>query len=145
MSVLVLEEYCPTETEEYMNQLQLDFFKKKLTEWRNELDVAAQSFVQTLKESTLRKPDPVEQSATITDMALDFQTRCRQQQLIKEIDYALEKMKEGEYGYCEISGEEIGLKRLLARPIATMCIEVQERHERMSIRTVRYVVPGTMM
>jgi DnaK suppressor protein len=142
MSVLVLEEYCPTETEEYMNQLQQEYFRKRLNVWRCELVSATRNFVQTLKESTLRKPDPLDQSTIITDMAIDFQTRYRQQQLIKEIDYALAKIEDGEYGYCEISGEEIGLKRLLARPIATMCIEVQERYERMATNNVRYSTPS---
>jgi DnaK suppressor protein len=144
MNVMVLEEYCPTETEEYMNQVQLDYFRQRLIVWRCELVTATQNFAQTLKESTLRKPDPVDQSSTITDMTLDFQTRYRHQKLIKEIDYALAKIDDGEYGYCEISGEEIGLRRLLARPIATMCIEVQERYERISTRTVRYAAPGMM-
>jgi len=130
MIVRNIEEYRPTEDEEYMNHNQLVYFKMHLLQWRTELVASSRTFVQTLKELDTRKPDPIDQSSANSEMALDFQTRSHQHRLVKQIDYALSRIAEGEYGYCEITGEEIGLRRLLARPVATMCVEVQERYER---------------
>lgn len=132
MSSYESKEYLPDENEDYMSEKQVSYFKHQLKTWRYELEMAQDSFVKTLKDTSLRKPDPVDQSATNSDMALDFETRKRQQQLIQQIDFALGRIEEGDYGYCEISGEEIGLKRLMARPIATRCVEVQERLERIA-------------
>ena len=138
------EEYLPTEEEEYMNSKQLSFFRKRLVDWRCELVASNAGFVLSLKETTMRKPDPVDQSASNSEMALDVQTRNRQHNLIKQIDYALSRINDSEYGYCEITGEPIGLRRLLARPIATMCVDVQEHHERISRTHVRYAAPCMM-
>lgn len=140
MSNVDIDAYCPTEEEEYMSEMQLQYFKSQLHIWRSELIMATDSFVRALKETSLRKPDLVDQSSTQADMALDFKAGSRQRRLIQEIDYALERIEDGEYGYCEISGEEIGLKRLMARPIATKCIEVQERLERMAVGPAKCVV-----
>lgn len=139
-----IEEYRPTEEEEYMNSNQLSFFRKQLVDWRCELVASNAGYVLSLKETTMRKPDPVDQSASNSEMALDVQTRNRQQNLIKQIDYALNRINDGEYGYCEITGEPIGLRRLLARPIATMCVDVQEHYERISKRHVQYAAPCMM-
>jgi DnaK suppressor protein len=135
------KEYCPTEDEVYMNDRQVEFFREKLLSRRLDLVESAKGFVETLKESTVRKPDPVDQSSANAEMSLDFQNRYRQQNVIREIDYALGRMADGEYGYCEITGEEIGLKSLLARHMATMCVEIQEQHERMSHRPGKYAMP----
>lgn len=126
-----IEEYRPTAEEEYMNNKQLEYFRVHLMMWRAELIASSRNFIQTLKEGDTRKPDPIDQSSANSEMALDFQTRNHQNRLLKQIDYSLNRIAEGEYGYCEITGEEIGLKRLLARPVATMCVEVQERYERL--------------
>ncbi|WP_136809667.1 TraR/DksA family transcriptional regulator [Desulfosediminicola flagellatus] len=133
-------DYFPDEKEEYMSERQLNYFKQQLNNWRSELEIARDSFTKALKETPMRKPDPVDQSASNSDMARDLETRNRQQHLIRQIDFALGLIEEGEYGYCEISGEEIGLKRLMARPIATRCIEVQERLERMSAGPGKHAV-----
>lgn len=139
MIVREIKEYSPAEEEEYMSSNQLAYFRKMLVDWRCELVTATAGFALNLKETTMRKPDPVDQSTTNSGMALDVQTRNRQQNLIRQIDYALSRIDEGEYGYCEITGEPIGLRRLLARPIATMCIDVQENYERLSGRHVKYM------
>lgn len=138
MTLRKIEECCPTEDEEYMSKNQLEFFRRYLASWRLELVASAKSFVQTLKETAAPKPDPLDQSTANSEIALDFQTRSRQLKLIEEIDYALTRIADGEYGYCEVTGEEIGLKRLMARPVATMCIEMQEQHERMARGSARY-------
>ena len=133
-------EYLPDENEEYMSEKQRNYFRHQLKNWRHELELARDSFTKALKETPMRKPDPVDQSASNSDMARDLETRNRQQHLIRQIDFALGRIEEGDYGYCEISGEEIGLKRLMARPIATRCIEVQERLERMAAGPGKHAV-----
>jgi len=104
--------------------------------WRSELIASSRNFIQTLKELDTHKPDSIDQSTANTEMTLDFQTRNHQNRLLKQIDYSLSRTEEGEYGYCEITGEEIGLRRLMARPVATMCVEVQERYERLPMRSM---------
>jgi len=136
MILRTMEEYRPTEDEEYMNYKQLEYFRAHLMIWRSELIASSRTFIQTLKELDTRKPDPIDQSTANTEMTLDFQTRNHQNRLLKQIDYSLSRIAEGEYGFCEITGEEIGLRRLLARPVATMCVEVQERYERLPIRSM---------
>ncbi len=141
MALEQIQEYCPCEDEEYMSKRQVEYFKNKLIEWRCEVEVAASGFLTVLKETSMRKPDQIEASSTHMDISLDFQARSRRQQLLEQIDYALARIEEGEYGYCEITGEEIGLKRLLARPVATMCVDAQERYERMSTAVTRIAFP----
>ena len=131
-------EYVPTEDEEYMNDRQIRFFQKRLGDWREQMVEASQTFFANLRETTLRKPDEVEASATQSGMALDLQARFRQHRIMEQIDYALSRIEDGEYGYCEMTGEEIGIKRLLARPTATLCVEVQEQHERLTGSILRY-------
>lgn len=145
MAVQKIREYRPREDEEYMNERQLQFFKSQLVSWRSELLASIANFSKNLKEANIRNPDPVDQSSTNTDMSLDLQTRLRQQKLIHDIDYALERIAEGEYGYCEVSGEEIGLKRLLARPVATMSVDVQEMFERKEGVHQRFAAPSSVM
>ena len=137
MILQTIEQYRPTEDEEYMNSNQLEYFRVHLMMWRSELIASSRNFIQTLKEVDTRKPDPIDQSSANTEMTLDFQTRNHQHRLLRQIDYSLSRIAEGEYGYCEITGEEIGLRRLLARPVATMCVEVQERYERLPHRSMQ--------
>ena len=122
----------PSEDEEYMSENQLNYFRERLCSWRNEVIQSTRSFLGTLRETALRSADEVESSANQADMTLDFQSRQRQERLLEQIDYALMRIEEGEYGYCEETGEEIGLGRLLARPVATLSVEAQERRERLA-------------
>lgn len=142
MNVFDIREYVPDQSEEYMNDKQLLYFRNRLNTWQAELIESSRSRLNSLKETSLRKPDDVEASAAQVDMALDFQARDRQQRLIEQIAYALSRIEDGEYGYCEITGEEIGLKRLLASPTATLCVEVQEHRERLAAGTVRFEIPS---
>ncbi len=131
MTVELPEGYVPSEDEEYMCDEHLEYFRQKLLVWRSELQREADQTLGRMKEEKEREPDIVDQGSAETDSALELRTRDRARKLIKKIDQALRRMTEGDYGFCEETGEEIGLKRLMARPIATMCIEAQERHERM--------------
>lgn len=122
--------YKPTEKEEYMNKSQLEYFRLKLVKWRDELLAESQETINNLKEENWREPDLADRASLETDAAVELRTRNRYLKLIGKIDAALERIKEGEFGYCEETGEPIGLKRLEARPVATMTIEAQERHEK---------------
>lgn len=132
MNRTMSEVYRPTEDEEYMNRHQLDFFKKYLLLWRSELLASSVNFVRGLKEVESSGADFLDRSSTNTGMSIELETRCHQSRLLEQIEHALNKIAGGEYGYCEVTGEEIGLSRLMARPVATMCVEVQERYERLS-------------
>ena len=123
--------YRPSEDEEYMCFNHQQYFKEKLLAWRKELVEKSELFFEELKEYRSRAADILDQSAQQTEIFVDFSTKERQSRLIQEIDLALDRLKAGEYGYCEITGDDIGLKRLEARPIATRCIEAQEQFERM--------------
>jgi DnaK suppressor protein len=131
MSLHVRRGYHPSEDEEYMNSNQLAYFRELLNGWRLELEHSARMAIASLQDTTSPLPDPVDQATANAGLTLDHHARQRQLQLIREIDYALMRIEDGEYGYCEITGEAIGIRRLLARPAATMCVEVQERRERM--------------
>lgn len=122
--------YRPTEDEEYMCWNQRAYFKKKLLVWRKELIAMSEMFLEGLKENGTRAADLIDQSALQTEMFLDFTTSKRQHKILQNIDLALARIEAGEYGYCEITDEEIGLKRLEAQPLATRCIEVQKQFER---------------
>lgn len=126
------EVYQPVESEEYMNDRQLQYFQKRLLRWRQELEASAANILHVLKETSFRNPDSLEISSTIIDVTLDITERDRQRKLIEQIDAALARIETGDYGYCHISGDEIGLKRLLAHPVATLCVELQEQLERIS-------------
>ena len=131
MDLEVSHEYRPTEDEPYMNSKHLDYFRRKLLQWRNELLDQSSKSLKQMREEKLRETDLVDQGSSEMENAFELRTRDRARKLIKKIDAALERIDDGSYGYCEETGEEIGLKRLEARPIATMCIEAQERHERL--------------
>ena len=123
--------YKPTEKEPYMNKQQLEYFRQKLVKWRDELLAESQETIDNLKEENWREPDLADRASLETDAAVELRTRNRYLKLIGKIDAALQRIADGEYGYCEETGDPIGVKRLEARPIATMTIEAQERHERM--------------
>ncbi len=120
----------PSEAEPFMNPAQLEYFRRKLTAWKEEILREANDTLKTLQTESLREPDVTDRASSETDWSLELRTRDRQRKLIAKIDAALRRIDDGEYGYCEVTGEPISLARLEARPIATMTIEAQERHER---------------
>ncbi len=122
--------YTPAEDEPFMNDRQLEYFRKKLTDWKNDILEDSRDTIEGLQDSTRNIPDVNDRASEETDRALELRTRDRQRKLVSKIEAALRRIDEGEYGYCEVTGEQISLKRLDARPIATMTLEAQERHER---------------
>ncbi|KPA22885.1 RNA polymerase-binding transcription factor DksA [Shimia sp. SK013] len=124
------DDYRPAEDEPFMNERQIEYFRRKLYEWRGELLAESRDTIEGLQDSTRNIPDVADRASEETDRALELRTRDRQRKLVLKIDSALRRIDEGEYGYCEVTGEPISLKRLDARPIATMSLEAQERHER---------------
>jgi DnaK suppressor protein len=131
MLVTLPPDYRPSESEEFMGPLQREYFRQKLLRWRQELLREAGATLSSLSEGGICEPDLADRASIETDRALELRTRDRARKLIAKIDQALERIENGTYGYCEESGEPIGLRRLEARPIATLSIEAQERHERM--------------
>ncbi len=123
--------YKPTVKEEYMNPLQLEYFRQKLLAWRDELIEESRETIDHLKEENWHEPDIADRASLETEAGVELRTRNRYLKLINKIDSAMRRIDNGEYGYCEETGEPIGLKRLEARPIATLSIEAQERHEKM--------------
>lgn len=128
--VFLPEDYRPAEDEPFMNERQLEYFRRKLLAWKADLLDDSRSTIETLQDSSRAIPDIADRASEETDRALELRTRDRQRKLVAKIDSALRRIEEGEYGYCEVTGEPISLKRLDARPIATMSLEAQERHER---------------
>lgn len=131
MLVTLPPDYRPSSDEEFMNPLQLEYFRQKLWRWRNDLLREADETLNSLGEGGIAEADLTDRASVETDRALELRTRDRARKLISKIDQALERIENGTYGYCEETGEPIGLRRLEARPIATLSIEAQERHERM--------------
>src|SRR3954465_3981204 len=129
-------DYRPSEDEEFMNPLQLEYFRQKLLRWRAELLAESNGTLQHLKEESLLKPDLTDRASLETERAIELRTRDRERKLISKIDSALLRIETGTYGFCEETDQPIGVRRLEARPIATLTIEAQERHERME-RTYR--------
>src|ERR671935_1858501 len=123
-------DYRPSEEEPYLNPLQLEYFRQKLLRWRAQLLAESTDTLQHLKEESLLKPDLTDRASLETERAIELRTRARERKLISKIDAALHRIDDGTYGYCEETGEPIGIKRLAARPIATLSVEAQERHER---------------
>jgi len=130
-SVTLPPDYKPSKKEEYMNDMQLEYFRRKLVEWKKELLAQSSDTLDDLRQGGLNQPDDIDRASLETDKSLDLRTKDRARKLIVKIDAALERIEDGSYGYCEETGEEIGIDRLMARPIATLCVEAQERHERM--------------
>ncbi len=125
------EGYAPSADEEFMNPLQLEYFRRKLVAWKEDILREARETLETLQSESLREPDVTDRASSETDWSIELRTRDRQRKLISKIDAALRRVETGEYGYCEVTGDPISLQRLEARPIATMTLEAQERHERM--------------
>jgi len=130
--VTVPTNYKPTEKEPYMNPVMLEYFRHKLITWKESILRDADTTLQELQEEGgLRESDVADRASVETDVALELRARDRQRKLISKIDEALERIRNNDYGYCEETGDPIGIKRLEARPVATLTIEAQERHERM--------------
>jgi DnaK suppressor protein len=125
-----LANYVPSETEEFMNPRQRAYFRSKLIAWKNDILREARETLDHLAEESANHPDLADRASSETDRAIELRARDRQRKLISKIDAALQRIDDGTYGYCEETGEPISLKRLDARPIATLSIEAQERHER---------------
>lgn len=116
---------------EYMNPVMLEYFRQKLVQWREDLiRESSETVANTLQETELQKPDLADRASAETDHALELRTRDRERKLVKKINQALARIDEDEYGYCEETGDEIGVARLEARPVATLSLEAQEMHER---------------
>ncbi|MCA1774357.1 MAG: RNA polymerase-binding protein DksA [Paracoccaceae bacterium] len=130
VEVFLPEDYRPAEDEPFMNERQVEYFRRKLINWKSDLMEDTRDTVAGMKDQTRNIPDIADRASEETDRALELRTRDRQRKLVSKIDAALRRIEEGEYGYCEITGDPISLKRLDARPIATMSLEAQERHER---------------
>ena len=123
-------DYVPSEDESYMSEAQQDYFRRLLLEWKRSILSAAENTLSALQEGPIREPDLNDRASSETDWGIELRTRDRQRKLIAKIDSALRRIDEGEYGFCEVTGEPIGLGRLIARPIATMTVEAQQAHER---------------
>ena len=122
--------YRPSEKEKFMSARQKEFFRRRLLGWRDEILRDAQGTIQNLQEDDGQSPDIADRATTESERTIELRTRDRQRKLVGNIDAALNRIAEGSYGYCDDTGEPISLKRLEARPIATLSIEAQERHER---------------
>src|ERR1051326_6953603 len=124
-------EYRPSEDEEFMNPMQLEYFRQKLLRWRAELLAESTETLAHLKEESILKPHITDRASLETERAIELRTRDRERKLISKIDAALSRIEDGSYGYCEETDQPITLRRLEARPIATLSLEAQERHERL--------------
>ncbi len=129
-SVILPPDYRPNKKEEYMNEMQLEYFRLKLLSWKKELLDQSSDTLEDLRQGGLNQPDDIDRASLETDKSIDLRTKDRARKLILKIDAAIDRIEDGSYGYCEETGEEIGIERLIARPIATLCVEAQERHER---------------
>jgi DnaK suppressor protein len=129
MSTEVLE-YRPSDDEPFMNPRQRDYFRQKLERWKEDILRESRETLENLQEENQNHPDMADRASSESDRALELRTRDRQRKLISKIDAALKRIEDGSYGYCEETGEPIGLARLDARPIATLSLEAQETHER---------------
>jgi len=130
MSLEIDQEYRPREDEPFMNERQREYFRGKLLQWKDDILREAKETLQHLQDENQNHPDIADRASSETDRAIELRARDRQRKLIAKIDAALERIDDGSYGYCEETGDPISLKRLEARPIATLSIEAQERHER---------------
>lgn len=124
------QDYVPRDDEPYMSDKQQDYFRRLLGEWKKSILSASAGTLQSLQDGPMREPDLNDRASSETDWGIELRTRDRQRKLISKIDSALRRIDEGEYGYCEVTGEPIGVGRLMARPIATMTVEAQQAHER---------------
>ncbi|MBN8964208.1 MAG: RNA polymerase-binding protein DksA [Variibacter sp.] len=125
-----MRQYRPTDKEPFMNKKQQEYFRKKLLAWRDEILKEARETLQHLQDENQNHPDLADRASSETDRSIELRARDRQRKLVSKIDAALSRIDDGTYGYCEETGEPISLRRLEARPIATLSLEAQERHER---------------
>jgi DnaK suppressor protein len=130
MSASIDSAYKPSDDEEFMNERQREYFRRKLLGWKEEILRESRETISALQAESENHPDLADRASSETDRAIELRARDRQRKLILKIDAALQRIDEGVYGYCEETGEPISLKRLDARPIATLSVEAQERHER---------------
>ncbi|MBQ7285535.1 MAG: RNA polymerase-binding protein DksA [Alphaproteobacteria bacterium] len=130
-AVILPPDYKPSADEEYMNEMQLEYFRQKLSEWKKSLLGQSKDTLEDLRQGGLNQPDEIDRASLESDKALELRTRDRARKLISKIDEALKRIEDGVYGYCEETGDPIGIERLEVRPVATLSIEAQERHERM--------------
>jgi DnaK suppressor protein len=128
--IFLPDDYRPAEDEPFMNERQLEYFRRKLLAWKEDILNGSKETLAGLANGSRNLPDIADRASEETDRALELRTRDRQRKLVAKIDAALRRIENGEFGYCEVTGEPISLKRLDARPIATMTLEAQEKHER---------------
>ena len=128
--LVIPDDYSPNETETFMNEYQLEFFRKKLLNWKLELLEEATDTKDDLSEEGLQRPDMADRAQVESDASIKLRTRDRERKLINKIDSALQKIEDGTYGYCDETGDPISIKRLEARPVATLSLEAQEMHEK---------------
>ncbi|MGC1496684.1 MAG: RNA polymerase-binding protein DksA [Sulfitobacter sp.] len=128
--VFLADDYTPAEDEPFMNDKQVEYFRRKLLNWKAELLAGSRDTIEGLQDGTRNIPDVIDRSSEETDRALELRTRDRARKLVSKIEAALRRIDEGEFGYCSVTGDPISLKRLDARPIAVMSLEAQEKHER---------------
>ena len=129
--IVLPEGYMPSDKEEFMNPMQVEYFRQKLLKWRQELLSDANDTLNTLSEENFQLPDITDRAQMESDASLQLRTRDRERKLLSKIESALRRIEDGSYGYCEETDEPISLKRLEARPIASLSLDAQERHERM--------------
>ena len=127
---MLAEDYKPNDAEPFMNERQVEYFRRKLLNWKEDIMKESKETIAHLQEENHILPDVADRASSETDRSLELRTRDRQRKLISKIDSALKRIEDKSYGYCEDTGEPISLKRLDARPIATLSIEAQERHEK---------------
>ncbi|MCZ6455390.1 MAG: RNA polymerase-binding protein DksA [Alphaproteobacteria bacterium] len=130
-SMLLPPDYVPTDDDEFMNPLMTEFFRQRLLEWRTELLRESGQTLVNMQNTSIQEPDIADRASLESERALELRTRDRGRKLISKIDDALRRIETDKYGYCEDSGEQINIRRLIARPIATLSVEAQELHERM--------------
>jgi DnaK suppressor protein len=122
--------YVPSDDEVYMSEKQQNYFRMLLLEWKKSIQTASSATLQSLQDGPIREPDLNDRASSETDWSIELRTRDRQRKLTGKIDAALRRIDAGDYGFCEVTGDPIGLRRLIARPVATMTVEAQEAHER---------------
>ena len=128
--IVIPEGYRPSDKEEFMNPIQVEYFRQKLLNWKNELLSDASETLNNLSEENLQKPDVTDRAQVESDTSIRLRTRDRERKLLSKIESALRRIEDGSYGYCEETDEPISLRRLEARPIASLSLDAQERHER---------------
>lgn len=131
MATRLPKDYQPKLDEKFMNARQKEYFRRKLLDWKEEIIEEAKETLKTLQKESLKEADIADRASSETDWSIELRARDRQRKLVSKIESALKRIDTGDYGYCEVTGEPISLKRLDARPIATMSVEAQERHEKM--------------